>query len=106
MDGCLEIKKPGISAFDQIPDVHGTLLLIKARTLKKLGSYKAAKDICTFVLRRKKGRSQNLINEILYERAGIHGLMGQYFYERIDLECLYATNPLYRDVASRLGMSP
>jgi predicted Zn-dependent protease len=70
-----------------------------------LGLLAAARDTLTAALRRKKGRTGELLQAIRYERALVYGEMGQAKRARSELGKLYAEDPAYEDVAKRLGLS-
>jgi len=84
--------------------VHAALLLYKARALRKLGLSEAAKEALTIALRRKKGRGEELLRAIRYERALVFEDIGRKAQARRDLERLYAEAPDYANVADRLGI--
>ncbi len=83
--------------------VHTALLLYKARALRGLGLLDAARETLTGTLRRKKGRSEELLRALRYERALVYEDLGQHRRARSELEKLYAEDPDYEDVAARLG---
>jgi len=84
--------------------LHAAMLLYKARALRGLGLLNAARETLTDALRRKKHRPVALLHALRYERALVYGDLGQRARERRDLERLYAEDPDYEDVASRLGL--
>ena len=84
--------------------IHATLLLYKARALRKLGLDEAAKETLTLALRRRKGRSDDLLHALRYERAMAYEVIGRKNQARADLERIYAEAPDYADVANRLGI--
>ena len=84
--------------------VHAALLLYKAQALRGLGLLTAARDTLTGALRRKKGRSEDLLRAIRYERALVYEDLGQKRRARSEFEKLYAEAPGYEDVAQRLGL--
>jgi tetratricopeptide (TPR) repeat protein len=84
--------------------VHTTLLFYKAKSLRGLGLLDAARDTLTGALRRKKGRSGDLLKAIRYERIRVYEDLGQHRRVRSELEKLYAESPDYEDVATRLGL--
>ena len=84
--------------------VHAALLLYKARALRGLGLLVAARDTLTQALRRKKGRSEELLRALRYERALVYEALGQHRRARSEFEKLYAEAPDYEDVAGRLGL--
>lgn len=84
--------------------VHTALLLYKARALRGLGLLDAARETLTGALRRRKGRSEELLRALRYERALVYEDLGQRRRARSELEKLYAEAPDYEDVAARLGL--
>jgi len=85
--------------------LHTALLLYKARALKGLGLFDAARDALTPLLRRKKDRPDDLLLAIRYERALVYEALGQKTRARKDLEKIYAEAPDYEDVANRLELT-
>lgn len=84
--------------------VHTALLLYKAKALRVLGLPEAARETLTCALRRRKGRSEELLRALRYERALVYEALGQHRRARSELEKLYAADPRYADVAARLGL--
>jgi len=84
--------------------VHTALLLSKARALHGLGLLAAARETLTGALRRKKGRSEELLRALRYERVLVYEDLGQRRRARSEIEKLYAEAPDYEDVAARLGL--
>ncbi len=84
--------------------IHAALLLYKARALRRLGLAEAAKESLTLALRRRKGRSDELLHALRYERAMTFADLGRTRQARADLERLYAEAPDYADVAAKLGL--
>ncbi|OQX61710.1 MAG: hypothetical protein B5M56_08285 [Desulfococcus sp. 4484_241] len=84
--------------------VHAALMLYKAKALRRLGLATAARDTLTAAMRRKKGRSGELLRALRYERALAYEELGQKSRCRADLEKLYNEDPDYQDVAQRLGL--
>ncbi len=84
--------------------VHAALMLYKARALRKLDLPDAARAILTKALRRKKGRSEDLLHALRYERALAYDESGKHSRAKKELEKLYADAPHYEDVAARLGL--
>ena len=68
--------------------VHTALLLYKARALRRLGLLDAAREILTGTLRRRKGRSEELLRALRYERALVYEDLGQRWRARSELENL------------------
>jgi len=79
-------------------------MLYKAKALRHLGLATAARDTLTAALRRKKGRSEELLRALRYERALVYEDLGQHRRSRSELEKLHAEDPDYEDVAVRLGL--
>jgi len=84
--------------------LHAALLLYKARALHGMGLNEAARDLLTRTLRRKKGRSDELLRALRYERARVYEKLGQRKRARSEMEKLYAESPDYEDVAARLDI--
>lgn len=84
--------------------VHTALLFYKAGALRGLGFLDAARETPTGTLRRKNGRSEELLRALRYERALVYEELGQRRRARSELEKLYAEYPDYEDVAARLGL--
>lgn len=80
------------------------LLLYKGKALRRMGMLAAARDTLSQALRRKKGRSADLLRDIRYERALVYEELGQRRRARAELETIFADAPDYADVARRLGM--
>jgi len=57
-------------------EIHGGLLLYKAKALRKLGLLTAARETLTKTLRRKEGRSDELLKALRYERALVYDELG------------------------------
>ncbi len=85
-------------------EIHGALLLYKARALEDLGLHVAARDTLTLALRRKKDRPVQLLRALRYERAKVYEQLNQHKRARTEFERLYAEVPDYEDVALRLGL--
>jgi tetratricopeptide (TPR) repeat protein len=86
-------------------EVHAALLFYKAKALRDLKLFAASRDVLTKALRRKKGRSDELLRALRYERALVYEDLGQQKRCRNELEKLYAEAPDYEDVAMRLGLN-
>lgn len=89
---------------DNDSELHAALLLYKARALKGLGLLDGARDVLTTVLRKTKDRGDELLAALRYERALVFEALGQQKEARADFEKVYAANPHYEDVATRLGL--
>ncbi len=85
-------------------EVHAALLFYKAKALRNLKLFVAARDVLTKALRRKKDRSTELLHAFRYERALVYEDLGQQKRSRNELEKLYAEAPGYEDVAAKLGL--
>jgi tetratricopeptide (TPR) repeat protein len=83
-------------------DVHAATLLYKAKALSTLGLHTAARDVLTAALRRKRGRSAELLRVLRYERGRVYESLGQHRRARSEFEKIYAECPTYEDVESRL----
>lgn len=84
--------------------VQTALLLYKAKALRGLGLLDAALDVLTGALKRKKDRSDELLQALRYERALVYEKQGEKKKARVELEKLYAEAPDYEDVKTRLGL--
>lgn len=80
------------------------ILLHKGEALRKLGLPEAARDTLTRAHGRKKGRPPELLRAITYERACVYEDLGQKARARAEFARLYADDPNYEDVATRLGI--
>ncbi len=80
--------------------IHAALMLYKAKALRHLGLATAARDTLTAALRRKKGRSGDLLRALRYERALAYEDLGQKSRARAEFEKLYAEDPDYEYVAT------
>ena len=67
-------------------EIHAALLLFKAKALRLLGLLSAARDTLTATLRRKKGRPDELLRAMRYERALVYELLGNKRQARVELE--------------------
>jgi tetratricopeptide (TPR) repeat protein len=85
-------------------EFHAALLMYKGVALHRLGLLAAARDALTAALRRRKDRSDQLLRAIRYERALVYEAMGQAKRARSELGRVYAEDPDYEDVATRLGL--
>lgn len=85
-------------------DYHALLLYYRARAMRGLGLRDAARDVLTTALKRTKDRSQDVLLALRYERALVYADLGQQKESRADLEKIYASDPSYEDVKTRLGI--
>ncbi|RMH35242.1 MAG: DUF4236 domain-containing protein [Nitrospirae bacterium] len=90
---------------DNDTPVHTALLLYKARALRKLGLLDAARETLTIALRRKRGRSRDLLHALRYERALVYEQLGRHRQARREFETLYAETPGDEELAARLALS-
>lgn len=86
-------------------EVHGAMLLFRAKALGGLGLNTAARTLLTKALRKKKGRSDELLYSLRYERALAYERLGEQTRARKDLELIYADDPNFEDVMCRLGIN-
>ncbi len=84
--------------------IHTALMLYKAKALRHLGLATAARDTLTAALRRKKGRSDDLLHALRYERALAYEDLEQKSRARAEFEKLYAEDTDFEDIAERLGL--
>lgn len=86
--------------------VHTAVLLLRGKTLVRLGMDHAAEGVFTTALRRTKDRAETLLREIRYQRALVYERLGKQAQARRELERVYAEDPGFEDVAQRLGVQP
>lgn len=86
-------------------EVHGAILLFRAKALGVLGMNSAARTVLSKTLRKTKNRSKELLRSLRYERALAYERLGQKARARKDLALIYADEPKYEDVARRLGIA-
>ncbi|MFP4278485.1 MAG: DUF4236 domain-containing protein [Halochromatium sp.] len=84
--------------------VHAALLLYKGRALRALGLDEAAVATFTQAYRRKQDRPEELLRQIRYERALAYAAVGRRSDSRRELSAIYAEDPGFEDVATRLGV--
>lgn len=85
-------------------EIHAALMLYRGRALRQLGLLTPARNILTAALRRKKGRSEELLRYLRYERALVYEGLGQKSRSRAEFETLYVDAADFEDVAERLGL--
>lgn len=83
--------------------LHAALMLYRGRALHELQLLEAARDSFTAALRRRKDRPDDLRRRIRYERARVYEDMGRRSRAREELGKVYAEEPGFEDVATRLG---
>jgi len=84
--------------------IHAALLLFKAQALRGLGLLDAAQDLLTSTLRRQKDRPDELLRALRYERGMVYEGQGQAKKARSEFEKIYAEDPNYEDVVTRLNL--
>jgi tetratricopeptide (TPR) repeat protein len=84
--------------------IHTALLLCKAQALRGLGLLDAAQDVLTSTLRRQKDRPDELLRALRYERGMVYEGQGQAKKARSEFEKIYAEDPNYEDVVTRLNL--
>jgi len=84
--------------------VHTALPLYRAKVRRGLGLLDAARETLTGALRRRKGRSEELLRALRYERALAYEDLGQKSRARAEFEKLYVEDPDYEDVAIKIGL--
>ncbi len=85
--------------------VSTVLYLYHARALARLGLEEATIDVLTKGLRRKKDRAPALLHQLAYDRAVLLEQTGKKARAKKELEKLYAADPGFADVATRLGIA-
>ena len=83
--------------------VHTALLLYKARALRLQGRTEAARTTLTPLLRRKKGRSLELRQALLFERGLCSKSLGEPKKAQLDFEKVYALNPDFEGLQEHLS---
>lgn len=101
-DACDQIVRLASGIENESP-VHAALLMYKGMALRALGLPTAARDALTMALRRTKDRSPELLRAIRYERALAYEEMGQRARARTEFGRIYAEDPGYEDVATRVA---
>lgn len=86
--------------------LHTGLLLYRARALRALGLFEAARTTLTQALRWKKDRPQDLLLYVQYELALVYEALGETRRARAEWEKIYAADPAFEDVSRRLGRNP
>ena len=84
--------------------IHGALLLYRAKAPRLLGVCEGARDLLTALLRRRKGRGDDLLNAIRFERVLVYEVIGRHKQARSDFERVYAADPEFEGVAAQLGI--
>lgn len=102
-NACQRIVRLGKGIKNETP-IHTALMFYKAKALRHLGLATAARDTLTAALRRKKGRSDELLRFLRYERALAYEDLRQKSRTRAEFEKIYAEDPDFEDVAERLGL--
>ena len=86
--------------------IHTAVLLYRGLALVKLGMDHAAVDVFTTALRRRSGRTEELLRDLRYHRALVYERTGRKTQARRELERVYAEDPAFEEVAFRLGLQP
>jgi tetratricopeptide (TPR) repeat protein len=84
-------------------DATCQLLVYRARAFEEKGMFVTALETLKEALKSKK-RNPEILKQARYERALVYDVMGSESKARTDLEKIYALDPHFADVASRLGM--
>jgi len=92
------------SGVENESNAHAALMLFRARALRGLELFQAARDVLTTALRRRKDRDQHLLTALRYERALVYEALGQRSRARGEFERVYAEEPDHEDAAERLGL--
>jgi tetratricopeptide (TPR) repeat protein len=82
--------------------VHTAVLFYRARALSALGLADAAIQVLTQANRRQKDRPAALMQQIRYHRAELYEQTGRRADARREFEKLYADDPAFEDVASKV----
>ncbi len=87
---------------ESLSDVSLKTLIFYGQAMQEKGLHEAAVTIFSKAMRRKKDRSQNLLNEARYLRAISYRAQGKHRKAFEEFQVLYAQNPRFKDVAQRL----
>ena len=82
--------------------VDTAILLYRGRALAVLGMPDAAIDVFTLANRRRKDRPEALSHQVRYDRAVLYDQVGQRARARSEFERIYAADPGFDGVASKL----
>ena len=82
--------------------VDTAILLYRGKALAALGMPDAAIDVYTLANRRRKDRPEGLMHQIRYDRAVLYEQVGRRAQARREFERLYAADPSFEDVRTRL----
>lgn len=85
--------------------VDTAILLYRGRALAALGMPDAAIDVFTLANRRRKDRPEGLLHQIRYDRAILYEQSGQRARARSEFERIFAADPEFEDLRTRLGIS-
>ena len=85
-------------------EVEAALLLFKAGALRKLGLLDAALDGASDLISSRKDWSERLRLAMRYERGIVLAALGETQKSRKDFGFIYAADPGYEDVGTRLGL--
>jgi len=85
--------------------VDTAILLYRGKALAALGLPDAAIDVFTLANRRRKDRPEVLLHQIRYDRAVLYHQLGRKAQARREFERLYAENPGFEDVQTRLDIN-
>lgn len=85
--------------------VNSVMVRLKAEALLRLGLHTPSLRMLTGLLRRRNGMTDDLKKDIRYLRSKVYEARGDARRSRQDLEEVYALDPGYLDVRSRLGLA-
>lgn len=84
-------------------DITLETVILHGRALQEKGLHDAAVALFTKALRRRKGYSEELLNEAAYWRALSYESLGKRARANQEFQKIYADSPTFRDVATRIG---
>lgn len=84
-------------------DATAQLLVYRGRAFREKGMYVTALETLKEALKSRK-RNADILNQARYERGLVYEAMGSESKARTEFEKLYAADPYFADVASRVGM--
>jgi tetratricopeptide (TPR) repeat protein len=89
-------------ALDNENAVETGLLLCRAKALRRLGLFDAARKIISLAMRRKKGRPEEVFLALRYERALCYQQEGHIKQMQKEFEKIYAIDTDFKDVKERV----
>ena len=92
------------SSVDNDDPVHTNILYLRAAAMYRMQLADAAIKQLSLLLRKKTDRPDSLLRQIRYLRARLFEQLNQKAKAKKDYEMVYAEDPSFRDVRSRIGL--